>query len=93
MKNRRADIPITILVLGVVAICGLAILSFIVNESLIGNMKELGGDALGLEVFERLHSALEKNAFYEKAGASPEEIVMKDYQKGVIKIESYNPLK
>jgi len=60
MKNKRADIPITILVLGVVAICGLAILSFIVSSKV--NVKS---DDLGLEVFEKLHADVEKFEFYK----------------------------
>jgi len=41
LKNKRGDIPVTILVIGVVAICGLAIFSFIdsadkIQESFVG---------------------------------------------------------
>ena len=68
MKNRRADIPITILVLGVVAICGLAILSFVVSKnSVLDNYN----DPLGLSVFEQVHSDVEKFEFYKKVGVAP----------------------
>jgi len=68
MKNRRADIPIVILVIGVVAICGLAILSFIVSDKVNVNPKKLG-----LEVFEQVHSDVEKFEFYKNAGKTYEE--------------------
>jgi hypothetical protein len=45
-KNRRADIPVTILVLGVLAVCGLAMLSFYLpvkfsSDSFQNNMEVL----------------------------------------------------
>jgi len=89
MKNRRADIPIVVLVLGVVAICGLAILSFIVSEkSILDNYN----DPLGLEVFERFHSDIEKDNFYEKVGV-PKQFDIKNYQNGSVIIKSYTPIK
>ncbi len=66
MKNKRADIPVMILVLGVIAICGLAILSFIISEKNI--FPE--GESLGIEVFEQLYSDVEKFEFYINVGDS-----------------------
>ena len=60
MKNKRGDIPVMILVFGVFAICGLAILSFIIfDERIFG-----GGEGLGVEVIEELNSDIEKFYFY-----------------------------
>jgi len=88
MKNKRADIPVTILVLGVLAICGLAILSFIVSEKLNKT------DELGTEVFERLHSDVEKFEFYKNAGISPAEAAsnlgFNTDTNGKLIIENYN---
>lgn len=56
LQNKKADIPVMILVLGVVAICILAISSFIISKS-----RE---DPLGTELFEEIHSDLEKFHFY-----------------------------
>ena len=101
MKNKRADIPITILVLGVIAICGLAILSFIVSEKLNKT------DELGIEVFEKLYSDVEKFEFYKNAGISSAEaannlgfgldsngkLIVEDYvSDGQITIKKYSPV-
>src|SRR3989344_2414533 len=67
-KNRRADIPITILVLGVIAICGLAILSFLISDKVY-----VVPSWLGLEVFEQLHADVEKFEFYKNLGFPDEE--------------------
>lgn len=100
MKNKRADIPVTIFVLGVIAICGLAILSFIVSE------KYNKTDELGTEVFEKLHSDVEKFEFYKNAGTSLTEaasnlgfdinnngkLIIEDYSLGgPIIIKKYSP--
>ena len=58
MKNKHGDITVMILVIGVFAICTLAILSFIISES-----KEVK-NPLGTELFEEIHSDVEKFYFY-----------------------------
>ena len=60
-KNRRGDISIVLFVLGVLAICGLAILSFILSGT---NVLDDSADA-GLGVFEDIYSAAEKVYFYK----------------------------
>ena len=60
-KNKKGDVPITLLVLGVVAICGLTILSFIVSGT---NISESFVNS-GLGIFEEIYSAEEKFYFYE----------------------------
>ena len=56
--NKRADIPVTILVMGVFLICGLAISSFAISVSL--NKKH----PIGTGLFEEIHSDVEKFYFY-----------------------------
>lgn len=65
MQNKKADIPITILVIGVFAICVLAIISFINSES----QKSI----LGIEVIEEIHANVENFNFYLNNGFSKEE--------------------
>ena len=61
LKNTRGDVPVMILVLLVIAICGLAILSFIIfNKGLLG-----GGKDSGIEVVEEMNSDIEKFYFYQ----------------------------
>ena len=58
--NNRGDIPVMILVIGVVAICGLAIFSFISFKKLSdeNSLEE------GLYLFEQIDCDLEKFYFY-----------------------------
>jgi len=66
LKNKRGDIPVMILVFGVFAICGLAILSFIIFDT-----KTFKGDGeLSVGVLEELNSNIEKFYFYKNAGFS-----------------------
>ena len=59
IKNKRADIPVTILVIGVFAICTLAILSF----SIIDNKSKEGFNE-AIEAIEEINSEIEKYEFY-----------------------------
>jgi len=58
IKNKRADIPVTILVLGVVGVCILTIISF-VNS---GN--DVSEDFLGIGLIETMLSIQEELSFY-----------------------------
>ena len=60
--NKRGDIPVTILVLGVVAICILAILSFVNLSNKIEN------DFLGIGLIETMNSIEEELKFYGETG-------------------------
>ncbi len=60
VRNRKGDIPITILVMGVVAICALAIYSFYFSTRSVGN------DFRVLDVLEEASILQEKFSFYEK---------------------------
>jgi len=91
LKNKRADIPITILVIGVLAICGLAILSFIISDKV-----KLKSDNLGLDVFEKLYTDFEKYVFYKNVNSPFAETIKPPYSniesstKKII-IKNYNP--
>lgn len=71
LKEKKADIPITILVLGVLIICVLAIVSFVISKN--KNEKNL----LGVEVIEAVNSDAEKFYFYRNLGFSNEEAAEK----------------
>ena len=66
MENKRGDIPVVILVIGVVVLCSLAIASFIISDIKIG--KEL----LGVGLVEEVNSDIEKFHFYQNLGDSNE---------------------
>ena len=76
IRNKHGDIPITILVIGVLAICALAIISFYFSDRNVRN----GFDSL--ELIEEISIEREKIIFYENAGLSQEEI------KEIIEIRS-----
>jgi len=60
--NKKADIPITILVLGVFVICALAITSFMIFKV------EGSRDSLGIELFQEINTDMEKFNFYQNSG-------------------------
>ncbi len=60
MKNNRGDIPITILVIGVFAVCTLAILSFIASSISLRN------SFVGIDFIEEVNLEIEKSQFNEK---------------------------
>ncbi len=70
-KSKKADIPITILTLGVLVICALAIVSFVVSQ------KWGREDVLGIKAVEAVNSDIEKFHFYLNAGFSKEEAAEK----------------
>lgn len=54
IKNRRGDIPVTILVLLVIAICGLALYTFVTSTSHVRNY------FVGIGFLEKLNSQIEQ---------------------------------
>lgn len=67
LKGKKADIPVTILVLGVFVVCALAIISFVIFEN------KQKTDPLGIELFEEIHADVEKFYFYNHTVFSREE--------------------
>lgn len=89
IKNKKADIPITILVLGVFAVCALAITSFMIFKI------EGSKDSLGIEVFEEIHADVEKFYFYQNVSFSPDQSAEKigaQIQNNKLIIEKNNTL-
>ncbi len=76
IKNKGGDIPITILVIGVFAVCAFAIISFIVSDNKIHR------DFYGTDVIEEINSNIEKYYFYQNIGEFSEEEIEK-----ILKIE------
>ncbi len=64
IQNKRADIPITILVLGVFVICALAVTSFMIFKI------EGSKDSLGVELFQEINTDIEKFNFYQNTDFS-----------------------
>lgn len=70
-KDKRADIPITILILGVVALCIFAIINFTISSGkiILNSIRE----GIMVELIENLNSDIERFHFYLNAGISEEE--------------------
>ena len=68
IKNKKGDIPITILVIGIVAICIMAVFSFYFSDR---NIKE---DLSNIGIIEEAAVMKEKISLYRNLGFSEEEI-------------------
>ncbi len=68
LKNKRGDIPITILVIGILAICILTIFSFYSSDR---NVKD---DFSSIGLIERVLVVKERISLYEDFGFTQEEI-------------------
>jgi len=68
IRNKRGDVPITILVIGVLAICAAAILSFSISNQYSKN------DFSGLGIVEEAVAIKEKISFYQELGFGKQEI-------------------
>ena len=62
IKNKRGDIPVTILVIGVILVCGLVLLSFSYSKYIDKR------NFLGTGLIEELNSKAEIISFYEDSG-------------------------
>lgn len=75
--NKSGNIPITILVIGVFAICGIAIFSFYLSES------KTKIDSAPVQLIEKLNSFKEEISFYKNLGKEPTS-EMEVFQKPVV---------
>ena len=66
--NKRGDIPITLLVIGIVIICILAIVSFLKSDS------EVKGSFSAISTVESAGLVKEKISFYMNLGYNKEEV-------------------
>jgi len=57
IKNKKGDIPISILIIGIVLVCCIAIISF------FSSMNKVRNSFAGIATMEQLNSQLEQNTF------------------------------
>lgn len=81
MMNKKGDISITILVLGIVALCFLTILSFITSE------RGDEGSIVGVGLMETMYSVLEEQDFYNDPETNFEGIYGEVFEKGNIRVD------
>jgi len=86
--NKRGDIPVTILVLGVVVICVFAILSFFISN------KSVNSSFSAVDAVEGASIIKEKISLYENLGYNKEEIKtildLKEDSQGKIVVEQFD---
>jgi hypothetical protein len=87
IKNKKADIPVAILVIGVFAICTLAILSFKFMD-----IKTTKGFYESIEGIEEMNSQIQKYLFYKNAGVEDSKIeefleIKQDAERKYIEVE------
>lgn len=68
ISGKKADIPVMILVIGIIAICALTLLSFFITES------RMIGFFSGVSNMQELSSGIDKYHFYKNAGISENNI-------------------
>jgi hypothetical protein len=71
VNNRRGDIPITILVIGIFGVCVLAIISFIYSNISLRN------DLVGVDVVESVNNQIEYLAFKGESLILPVQLINK----------------
>jgi len=69
--NKRGDAPISILVIGVIAICILTIVSFLFSN------RSISEEEIGIGAFEGIYSDVEEFKFFINSGYSEEESLEK----------------
>lgn len=67
LRSKRGDVPVTILIIGVVAICALAIFSFISSSF------KTAQSFTGVSLMEELNAKIDSYYFYLEKGLSQEE--------------------
>lgn len=89
LKNRKADLPITILVIGVFVICIFALLSFYSSKLIFEEL------FVGINSMENIASKINEYSFYKNLEINGEEIkqiidIKEDRQGKYIEIEEKN---
>ncbi len=76
-ENKRGDIPITILVIGVFAVCTLAVLSF------IGSTISLRNSFIGIDLVENMNKKIEiedSNSLYDSVNKGKIDYVLNGFK-------------
>jgi len=68
LKNKKGDIAITLLVMGVFAVCSLALLTFFISDFTISN------SFVGIDMVHKLNSQIDEYDFYASRGISDESL-------------------
>ena len=67
-KNRRGEVPITILVIGVFAVCSMALFTFFVADFKMSN------SFVGVEIMQKMDASIDEYNFYVDNGMNPNKV-------------------
>lgn len=90
MKDKKGDIPLTVLIIGVFAVCTLAILSFIYISY------QLNKSFVGIEIMEEANAQIEENQLdhiylYKKVTKLSPEWGFEWFKERIVFSVEYNP--
>lgn len=68
-RNKKGDLPVTLLVLGIFALCGFALLTFFISDFKTNN------SFVGISVLQKINSNADQYLFYKNQGISQENLV------------------
>ncbi len=88
-RNKKGDIPVTILVIGVFAVCSLALLTFFISDFKITN------SFVGLEVMEKMNAQIDEYKYYRSEGVSEGKIqgyyrILEENGRSYLYLEKYS---
>ncbi len=64
LKNKKGDLPVTLFVIGIFAVCGFALLTFFISDFKTTN------SFVGLSVLQKINSNADEYLFYKNHGMS-----------------------
>lgn len=65
-RNKKGDLPVTLLVIGIFALCGFALLTFFISDFKTSN------SFVGVSVLQKVNTNADEYLFYKNNGASDE---------------------
>ncbi len=68
IDSKRGDLPVTLLVIGIFALCGFALLTFFISDFKTTN------SFVGVEILEKVNSFADEYSFYKNSGMSQEDL-------------------
>jgi len=68
LENKKGDLPVTLLVIGIFALCGFALLTFFISDFKTTN------SFVGLSVLQNVNSKIDGYNFYKEAGVSQDKL-------------------
>ncbi|NCN51672.1 hypothetical protein GW931_01540 [archaeon] len=66
--NKKGDLPVTLLVIGIFALCGFALLTFFISDFRAGN------SFVGISILQKVNSNADEYSFYKNNGMKEDKL-------------------